>query len=99
MTFFFVKAIPPRPTFAADMTETERNVMHEHVAYWTEQAERGTAIVFGPVLDPKVVYGILIAEVKDEAELRNLIANDPAVKAGILRDEFYLMGPSSIVRK
>ena len=80
MVLFFIKATGPRPTFVSDMTDEERKVMNEHVAYWTGLFERGTAIVFGPVLDPKEVFGIAIVDVKDEAEMRSLLANDPAVK-------------------
>jgi len=81
------------------MTETETKVMSEHIAYWTGRVERGTTVVFGPVLDPKRAYGIGVVEVEDEAELRALLASDPAVKAGLQRDEFYPMSPRSIVRK
>jgi hypothetical protein len=38
-----------------DMTESERKVMGEHVTYWTALRDKGIAIVFGPVLDPKGV--------------------------------------------
>ena len=38
------------------MTADERAVMGRHVAYWSEQAALGVAIVFGPVMDPKGVY-------------------------------------------
>jgi uncharacterized protein YciI len=100
MVVFFVRAPPPRATFVQDMTEAERMVMNEHVAYWTGLAERGTVVVFGPVLDPKEVYGIAVVEVKDDAEMRALLANDPAVKAGVHeKDEFHPMSPKSFVRK
>ena len=52
--------------------------MTRHVAYWSEQAARGIAIVFGPVMDPEGVYGIGVYEVADEAEMRNLLDHDPA---------------------
>ncbi len=52
--------------------------MSRHVAYWTEQAERGIAIVFGPVMDPQGVYGVGMHKVEDEAELRRLLDADPA---------------------
>ncbi len=76
--FFFIRTQNPRPTFHLDMTAEERAVMTRHVAYWSEQAERGTAIVFGPVMDPQGVYGIGVYEVADEAEMRSLLDHDPA---------------------
>ncbi len=68
--------------------------MSRHVAYWTEQAERGIAIVFGPVMDPRGVYGIGIHKVEDEAELRRLLDADPA--NGLLKYEVLPM-PRAVV--
>lgn len=91
------KLIPPRPTFAQDMTEAERKVMQEHVVYWKGLTDRRIAIVFGPVLDPKGPWGVAIVEVADEADARALGTNDPAVKAG-LTFEVYAM-PGTVVRR
>jgi hypothetical protein len=76
--YFFIKTQNPRPTFNLDMTAEERVTMQEHVEYWSKQAERGIAIAFGPVMDPKGVYGIGIYHVEDEAEMRKLLEHDPA---------------------
>jgi uncharacterized protein len=38
MRYFFCKLTPPRPTFAADMTDAERQLMRQHVAYWSDLA-------------------------------------------------------------
>ena len=76
--YFFIKTQNPRPTFHLDMTTEERVIMERHVAYWSEKATRGIAIVFGPVMDPKGVYGIGVYQVRDEAEMRNLLEQDPA---------------------
>ena len=50
------RLISPRPTFPMDMTESERKGHGEHVTYWTALRDKGIAIVFGPVLDPKGVW-------------------------------------------
>jgi hypothetical protein len=76
--YFFVKTQNPRPTFHLDMTADERALMQRHVAYWSEQAALGIAIVFGPVMDPHGVYGIGVYQVEDEAEMRRLLEGDPA---------------------
>jgi uncharacterized protein len=82
MKYFFCKLTPPRPTFADDMTDAERQLMHEHVAYWSDHAAKGTAIVFGPVADPSGGYGIAVIEAADEAAMRELSARDPVMSAG-----------------
>jgi len=76
--YFFVKTQKPRPTFQLDMTAEERLIMERHVAYWSEKATQGIAIVFGPVMDPKGVYGIGVYQVRDDAEIHDLLALDPA---------------------
>ena len=43
--YFFVRTQNPRPTFHLDMTAEERATMQRHVAYWSEKALRGVAIV------------------------------------------------------
>ena len=76
--YFFIKTQNPRPTFHLDMTADERAIMQRHVEYWSEKAERGIAIVFGPAMDPKGVYGMGVYRAEDEAEMRSLLEQDPA---------------------
>jgi uncharacterized protein len=76
--YFFVRTQNPRPTFHLDMTAEERAVMERHVAYWSEKAADGIALVFGPVMDPKGVYGIGVYQVQDGAQMHDLLENDPA---------------------
>jgi hypothetical protein len=45
MGYYMYKAIPPRATFGADITEAEAAIMGQHVAYWTELLGKGVAMV------------------------------------------------------
>jgi uncharacterized protein YciI len=92
--YVFVRTNNQRPTFHLDMTDAEKQVMQQHVAYWTEKGKQGIAIVFGPVLDPKGVYGIGIYRVDDLAHMRRLLADDPARE--ILTYEVFEM-PRAVV--
>lgn len=74
---FFLKLNPPRPTFSLDKTETEREIMLQHVAYWAPYVANGTMLVMGPVLGEKGGFGVGVIEVEDEAQLHKLIAGDP----------------------
>lgn len=65
----------------SDMTDGERQLMGQHVAYWSTLAAKGTAIVFGPVADPHGGYGVAVIEAPDEATVRELSTHDPVVKA------------------
>ncbi len=97
MPHFFLKLIPPRPTFATDMTADERAAMQAHADFLASLAERGPEIAFGPVFDPKGAWGMGIVEAADEAEARAMMAEDPVVTAGIGRYEVCPMR-LSIVR-
>jgi uncharacterized protein len=83
MPHFFLKLIAPRPTFAMDMGESEKKLMHEHFLYWKGRQDAGEVPVFGPVMDPKGPYGMGIVSAADEAAARAFAAADPAMKANI----------------
>lgn len=87
--YFFLKLNPPRPSFTADMTPEEKNIMRRHIAYWQPYVLDGTVIVMGPVLDPNGGYGIAVVRVADDDELISLISKDPA--NGLNRYEIHPM--------
>jgi len=90
--YYLCRLIPPRPSFAAEMTPAEAKAMGEHVAYWSDLLSKGKVIAFGPVMDPKGPWGVGIVSVRDAGELHELQANDPAIKAHIgLRYEAFEM--------
>jgi uncharacterized protein YciI len=86
---FALKLIPCRPTFAQDMSPEERAIMQQHVVYWRGLMDKGKVLVFGPVMDPKAVYGLGIIEAESEEEVKDFIANDPATKINTY--EYYPM--------
>jgi uncharacterized protein YciI len=69
------------------MTADERNIMRQHVTYWTNVTEAGICVLFGPVSDPNGGYGIAVVEAQDMAAVDALIADDPAYKAAIMTYE------------
>jgi uncharacterized protein YciI len=80
-TFVFrLKA--PRPTFALDMTDDEREIMGRHAAYWQPLVEAGRMVVFGPVLDGSGSWGLGVVEADDEDEIRRFASGDPVVTTG-----------------
>ncbi|MDQ0392417.1 YciI family protein [Labrys monachus] len=83
MAFFVCKLNPPRPSFAFDMTESERAVMEQHSAYLRRLSEEGAALLFGPVGDPRGPWGLGIFEVEDEYRMRAITAADPAITAAM----------------
>lgn len=65
------------------MSDEERRLMQEHAAYWKGLAEKGVALLFGPVGDPKGAYGICITEVNSEEQIHLITADDPVMKSGL----------------
>ena len=78
--FYAVYLNPSRPDFATTMTDSERSIMGQHVAYWTEKMKQGKVYAFGPVFDPKEIYGLGVVAVENEPELKDIIENDAAGK-------------------
>jgi len=99
MKYYFCKLHPPRPTFAFDLTESERNVMKSHGAYWGGMMAKGQVIVFGPVGDPSGPFGMGVLELPDDGDAKALADADPAILSGLgFRYEIHPM-LSAVVRR
>jgi uncharacterized protein len=85
------KLIPPRSTFPFDITPEEKALMDQHSLYFQQQFDAGKVLLYGPVMAPGGAFGLAILEVMDEAEVRHFGENDPSVRGGLNRFEFYPM--------
>lgn len=78
---FFYKLVPPRPTFAQDMSAEEAAMMGRHAVYWKGRIDAGVKVfALGPVADPAGVFGMGVMETESEADAHELARNDPAVQ-------------------
>jgi uncharacterized protein YciI len=82
MSTFVFRLKAPRPSFAQDMTDEEKEIMGRHAAYWQPFIDSGQMVVFGPILDSTGSWGLGVIEAEDEDELRAFAAGDPAVTSG-----------------
>jgi uncharacterized protein len=94
---FVIRLEAPRPTFALDMTEEEREIMGRHGAHWRPYIEAGQMVVFGPVLEEGGSWGLGVVETDDEAALRAFAARDPVVTTGTAHMEIGHM-PQGFIR-
>ncbi|MDQ4069193.1 MAG: YciI family protein [Actinomycetota bacterium] len=94
---FVYKLIPPRATFAADMTEAEQAVMGEHAAYWTNLFQEGSVVLFGVVMAPVGAWGLAVVEAEHEDDVRAIASDDPAVRTNLCTFDIGVM-PSAVVR-
>ena len=56
--------------------------MGRHADHWRSRIEEGQVVVFGPVADETSSWGLCVADVDDDAELRQFAAADPTVLSG-----------------
>ena len=82
MSTFVFRLKAPRPNFALDMSDDEREIMGRHAAHWQGYIESGQMVVFGPILDSTGSWGLGVLESDDEDELRRHAAADPVVTTG-----------------
>lgn len=91
MPAFVFRLMSPRPDFALNMSDEERQIMGRHAAYWQPRVEAGEMVVFGPVLDSTGSWGLAVIETDDEDALRTFAASDPAVTTGTAQIEIGRM--------
>jgi uncharacterized protein YciI len=82
MATFVFRLKTPRPTFAQDLTDEEREIMGRHAVHWQPFVESGQMVVFGPVVDSTGSWGLGVIEAEDEDDLRTFAAQDPVVTTG-----------------
>src|SRR5215218_5824880 len=82
MSTYVLRLKSPRPNFAQDMSDEEREIMGRHAAHWQPFIESGQMVVFGPILDGTGSWGLGVLEHDDEVAVRAHAADDPAVTSG-----------------
>jgi uncharacterized protein YndB with AHSA1/START domain/uncharacterized protein YciI len=78
---FIVQLHGTRDGWPADMTPDEERIMQEHFIYLKNLMHEGRMLLAGPCMDP--VYGLVVLEVADEADARQLMDNEPSVVGGV----------------
>ncbi|HZP30569.1 MAG TPA: YciI family protein [Acidimicrobiia bacterium] len=91
MATFVLRLKAPRPNFALDMSDEEREIMGRHAAHWQPYIDSGEMVVFGPVLDGTGSWGLGVIETDDEDALRAFAARDPVVTTGTAQLEMGRM--------
>ena len=74
-----------------DMSDAERVVMQQHIAYWKGVMDQGKVIVFGPVFDPEGAYGMGVVEMDSEEDVNGFMAADPSVLNSLNTFEIFAM--------
>ena len=80
---FFGVIKPTRDDFITNPTEEDNKIMGVHFQYLKDLLAEGKLILAGPVLNEQKPMGIVIFECENIGEAKELLKNDPSVKAGI----------------
>ena len=81
MDKIFVADYRPGPAWRPD-EPTSRQPLQEHLEYWLERAAQGHVVMGGPFHDG--TGGLVVLAVADQREAVQLVADDPAVREGVL---------------
>jgi uncharacterized protein YciI len=82
---FFAVIKPYRQDFVTNPKEEEDKIMSDHFLYLQSLLTQDKLFLAGPTLIPEDPFGIIILEAEDEEEAKNMLENDPSVKAKIQR--------------
>lgn len=80
--FYLMRFVAHRKTFALDMTDGERAIMAEHLAYWAGRVREGRVLLFGPVIDERESWGFAVVQSRSKEAAVALTEKDPAKGLG-----------------
>ncbi|MDY0909545.1 YciI family protein [Microbacterium sp. CFBP9034] len=66
-----------------DATPDEERIVGEHVRYLLALKERGILIIAGRTQESVGTFGLTVFEADDEARAREVMEQDPGVRAGL----------------
>jgi uncharacterized protein YciI len=71
-------------------TAEEQAIVGRHFAYLQDLTEKGVAILVGRTQTADAdTFGIMVFQAASEAEAQEIMANDPAVKNGVMTARLY----------
>jgi uncharacterized protein YciI len=71
-------------------TPEEERIVGDHYSYLKKLTDQGVVILAGRTLNTdESSFGIIIFRAESEEVARRIVANDPAVRGGVMRAELY----------
>jgi len=91
MPQYMYRIQPVRPEMlTGGHTDEELQISSEHFEYLKQLMDEGILILAGRTLNTDYSsFGIAIFEARDDDHMREITANDPAVKQKVFRAEWY----------
>ena len=73
-----------------EATESEKQIISEHVSYLKKLVAEGIVILAGRTLNTESSsFGVVIFNAHSEIQARQILENDPAVKGNVFRGELF----------
>ncbi|CAN5875501.1 hypothetical protein BH18ACI4_BH18ACI4_23630 [soil metagenome] len=82
MVEFHMALLKRGPQWTDKKTPERREVLAQHLAYFTSLVDSGKAVIGGPLTDESEIRGLYVLRAKSASEAREWADADPAVKAG-----------------
>ena len=82
---FLIIYYPPRKDFTTNHTPEESDAVGRHFLYLKDLHEKKTVLMAGRVEDAR--FGIALLAVDSEKQAKEIMENDPAVKARVFKAE------------
>ena len=91
MSEFLYKIQPTRVAMLSEgATPEEERIVEAHYNYLRALADQGIVILAGRTLNTdESSFGIIIFRAESEEAAQSIVADDPAVKGGVMRAELY----------
>jgi uncharacterized protein YciI len=80
---FFAVIKPYRQDFITNPKKEEERIMSDHFYYLKSLQKQKKLFLAGPTLNLEDPFGIIIFETETEEEAKQLLEDDPSIKAGI----------------
>jgi uncharacterized protein YciI len=87
----FIALLRRGPAWEEDRTAFEQPLARDHLEAMRALHERGPLLLGGPFAEDGPIAGMAVLEAGDEAEARDLMAADPAQRAGVVELELHRM--------
>ena len=90
MPRFLCRIWPTRLEMLCGATPDESRIVEEHFAYLEGLADRGVVLLAGRTLnDDPTSFGVVVFDAETQAEAEEIVAADPAVRAGVFRADLF----------
>jgi len=99
MVEFHMALLKRGPQWTAQETPQRKEILAQHLAYFTSLIDSGKAVIGGPLTDESELRGLYVLRAKSAGEALDWAEADPAVKAGYFSVEMHPWWSEEVMKK